>query len=309
MTPISAIVLTKNEEASLSECLASLTWADELLVVDSFSTDGTVAIAQARGARVVQHAFVNYAAQRNYAQEIAAYDWVLHIDADERVTPALAAEIAALRDSGVLSTCNAYYFARVDLWLGTWFPVSPAAYRLTPAIRRHLVRNRFIRFYDRRQGSWQRALHEVVAVPPPHGFLKGCITHFSATNLARMLEPFNSYTSIEAAQLYTEGQHAGVASALYRGLRTALYLYFAWRLYRYGAPGLVIALHQGYVKTMNYLKLWELERIAGDCGEWTDQDRALIRQVAQGAGAEPEPATGAPRAGAANHADPGHGAG
>ncbi len=302
MPGISAIVLTKNEEANLADCLQSLAWADELLVVDSFSTDETVAIAQAHGARVVQHAFVNYAAQRNYAQGIAAYDWVLHIDADERVTPALAAEIAELRDSAAISAHNAYYFARVDLWLGTWFPSSPAAYRLTPAIRRHLVRNRFIRFYDRRQGSWQRALHEVVVVPPPHGFLEGCITHFSATNLARMLEPFNSYTSIEASQLYAEGQRASVARAIYRGLRTALYLYFAWRLYRRGAPGLVIAMHQGYVKTMNYLKLWELERIAGERGEWTDQDRTLLHQVARTTDTQIRPAIGAHTDGVADQA-------
>jgi len=281
MPGISAIVLTKNEEANLANCLQSLAWADELLVVDSLSTDGTVAIAQAHGARVVTHAFANYAAQRNYAQQIAAHDWVLHIDADERVTSTLAAEIVALRDSTAISAHNAYYIARVDLWLGTWFPVSPVAYRLTPEIRRHLVRNRFIRFYDRCQGSWQRALHEVVTVPPPHGFLEGCIIHYSATNLARMLDPLNSYTSIEAAQLYAEGQTSGVARAIYRGMRTALYIYFEWRLYRHGAPGLAFAIHQGYVKYMNYLKLWELQRIAANRGVWTAEDRALLHNAIQ----------------------------
>lgn len=273
---ITAIILTKNEAASLPGCLETLTWVDEVLVVDSFSTDRTLEIAGASKARVLQHPFVNYAAQRNYAQAMAAHEWVLHVDADERVTAPLAEEIQALRRSGRLAEHNAYYFARVDLWLGVWFPAAPATYQLTPAMRRHLERNKFIRFYDRRKGNWQRALHEVVEVEPPHGFINGCLTHYSATNLARLLEPFNSYTDLEAAQLYAEGQHAGMGRALYRGLRTALYLYFSWRLYRYGAPGLAIAIHQGYTKYMNYLKLWELRRIAAADGVWTDQDRQLL---------------------------------
>lgn len=278
MTPISAIVLTKNEETNLSDCLESLGWADEVLVVDSFSTDRTVEIAESCGARVVQHPFVNYAAQRNFAQEIAAHDWVLHIDADERVTDALCDEIQQLCQSQQLSTHNAYYFARLDLWLGVWFPVAPAQYRLTRAMRDHLTRNQFIRLYDRRKGSWQRALHEVVAVPPPHGFLQGSIIHYSATNLTRLLEPLNAYTDLEAAQLYAAGEQSSFFRAIYRGLRTALYLYFGWRLYRQGASGLAIAIHQGYTKYMNYLKLWELHRIADGEGIWTEQDKKLLQK-------------------------------
>lgn len=278
MTPISAIILTKNEEANLSGCLETLNWADEVLVVDSFSTDRTVEIAKSFGARVVQHPFVNYAAQRNFAQAIAAHDWVLHIDADERVTDALRNEIQQLCQSQQIAAHNAYYFARLDLWLGVWFPATPAEYRLTPRIRNHLVRNQFIRLYDRRKGSWQRALHEVVDVAPPHGFLQGSIIHYSATNLTRLLEPFNAYTDLEAAQLYAAGERSGFLRALYRGLRTSFYLYFAWRLYRLGAPGLAIAIHSGYTKYMNYLKLWELHRIADGDGVWTEHDKRLLQK-------------------------------
>lgn len=83
---ISAIVLTKNEEELLPGCLESLAWADEILVVDSFSTDRTVEVARNAGARVIQHPFTNFAAQRNYGQSQAWYDWVLFVDADERVS-------------------------------------------------------------------------------------------------------------------------------------------------------------------------------------------------------------------------------
>ena len=148
-------------------------------------------------------------------------------------------------------------------------------------MQRHLVRNRFIRLYDRRQGRWQRALHEVVDVAPPVGFLQSCITHYSATDLSRMLEPFDGYTDFEAAQLYAQGQKTDLLRAAFRGLRATLYLYFVWRLYRYGAPGLAYAIHQGYIKYMNYLKLWELQRIAADRGVWTDADRVLLQRAIQ----------------------------
>lgn len=280
-TPITAIILTKNEEANLSDCLASVKWVDEILVVDSFSVDRTAEIAHAHNARFIQHPFLNYAAQRNFAQGAASHDWVLHIDADERVTPALAREIQQLSQTGQLDKYHAYYFARVDLWLGFWFPTHPERYRLTSSIQRHLVRNRFIRLYDRRHARWRRALHEVIDVAPPVGFLQGCITHYSATNLSRMLETFNSYTDLEAAQLFATGNRSNPLHALYRGFRAGAYLYFAWRLYRYGAPGLAYAIHQGYVKYMNYLKLWELQRIAANRGVWTSADYALLQNATQ----------------------------
>src|SRR5512134_621461 len=91
--PISAVIMTRDEAENLPACLESVAWADEMLVVDSFSTDSTVDVARRAGARVVQHAFANYAAQRNYAHSQARHDWILFVDADERVTPALRDEI------------------------------------------------------------------------------------------------------------------------------------------------------------------------------------------------------------------------
>ncbi len=286
--PITGIILTKNEEANLPGCLESISWVDEILVVDSFSTDRTAEIAQASNARFIQHPFLNYAAQRNFAQAAATHDWVLHIDADERVTPALAREIQQLSQTDQLDKHHAYYFARVDLWLGFWFPIHPEQYQLTPSIQRHLERNRFIRLYDRRYARWQRALHEIVEVTPPVGFLQNCITHYSATNLSRMLETFNSYTDLEAAQLYATGIRSHPLHALYRGFRAGAYLYFAWELYRYGAPGLAYAIHQGYVKYMNYLKLWELQRIAANRGVWTSADHTLLQNAMRRAQSQDE---------------------
>lgn len=278
MIPITAIILTKDEEAHIAACIESVRWADEVLVVDSLSTDRTLAIAQECGARVVTHPFENYAAQRNFAQAQATHDWVLHVDADERVTPELRVALEQLRQGDELTRQHAFYIGRVDLCLGVWIPRSPDNYRLTPAGRRYIQQTQFIRFYDRRHGRWTRALHEVVEVAPPHGFLDGCLVHYSVTNLHKLLEPFNSYTDLEAAYLYAQGQRSGIAQAIFRGVRLAVYLYTVRSYYRFGAAGLVFALHQGYVKYMNYLKLWELHQIAQGRGMYTDQDRARLPQ-------------------------------
>ncbi len=274
-TPISAVVMTKDEAANLPDCLAALAWADEQLVVDSFSTDETVALAQQAGARVVQHPFENYAAQRNFAQTQAAHDWILFVDADERVTPALAAEIQALAASGRIAEANAYHIQRVHLISGRWFstpPDRPATPQLRAAIRKHEVP----RLYNRGQAVWERALHEVVQVPEPHGVLDGAICHYASTNLSAGLASFNSYTDIEAAYLHRQGRRTSVVGAALRGVRAAVYHYVVQGWWRNGEHGLMMALIAGVSKFVNYVKLWERQQIATGRGVWTAPDKRLV---------------------------------
>jgi glycosyltransferase involved in cell wall biosynthesis len=276
-TRISAVVLTKNEAANLPKCLASLDWADEMLVVDSFSTDDTGTIAEQAGARVVQHQFANFAAQRNYAQSQASYDWVLFVDADERVSAQLTNEIMALAATGELERCNAYHIQRVHLISGRWFTTPPDR-PITPSLRAAIRRLEVPRLYDRRTATWQRPLHEVVNVPGPRGVLNGVICHFASTNLAAGLESFNVYTSLEAAYLRSTGHKASVLSALGRGLRTLIYLYIFQGWFRYGENGLLMASIAGMSKFTNYAKLWELGRIESGQGIWTDADRQMLER-------------------------------
>ncbi len=144
-TPVSAIVLTKNESDNLPECLATLTWADEVLVVDSLSTDDTVAKAQAAGARVIEHPFANFAAQHNFAQAQAQHDWVLFVDADERVSAELAREITALAQADRLADHAAYHIERLHLRSGRWFNTDPATRRFTPRLAAFIRRHEAIR--------------------------------------------------------------------------------------------------------------------------------------------------------------------
>jgi glycosyltransferase involved in cell wall biosynthesis len=276
--PISAVVMTKNEAAHIADCLAALAWADERVVVDSFSTDATVALAQQAGAQVVAHAFENYAAQRNFAQAQAAHDWVLFIDADERVTPALAAEIQALAATGGLAQANAYHIQRVHLVSGKWVFTKPDR-QATPALRSMIRKTEVPRLYDRRQAVWERALHEVVRVPEPHGVLDGVICHYAGTNLSLGLESLNAYSDIEAAYLHGQGRQSSVAGAAWRGLRTAGYHYVFQGWWRHGEHGLMMALLAGMAKFTNYVKLWERRQIEAGRGMWTERDRALIDDV------------------------------
>ncbi len=275
--PISAIILTKNEAENLPECLASVAWADEVLVVDSLSTDETVAIAERAGARVVQHPFANYAAQRNYAQVQAACDWVFFVDADERVSVALRDEIVALAASGDLARCNAYHIQRVHLISGQWFTTPPDR-PVTPALRASIRRLEVPRLFDRRQARWERALHEEVVVPEPHEVLNGVIRHYAGTNLALALDQFNSYTSLEAAYLHSQGKQASMVTALWRGARTFAYHYVIQGWFRYGENGLLMAAVAGMTKFTNYAKLWERRRIAVGQGIWTEADRRMLEQ-------------------------------
>lgn len=279
-TPITAIVLTKNEEANLPDCLATLQWADEVLVVDSFSADATVEIAQRRATRVVQHPFRDFAAQHNFAQTQAAHDWTLFVDADERVSPELAQEIRRLADADQLERCTAYHIERLHLFSGRWLFSDPARRRLTPAYRRHLMRVETPRLVNRRVATWERPLHETVNAPEPHGVLEGLIYHYAGTNLSASLDSFNSYTDREAAYLHrTLGRtHVSLAEAIARGARAFLYVYFWWGWWKFGQQGLLMAIMSGYSKFMNYAKLAERLRIQQGAGIWTPADRELLNR-------------------------------
>jgi len=279
MKRISAIVLTKNEELHLPGCLATLSWADEVLVVDSYSTDATQAVATAHNARFVQHTFVNFAAQRNYAQSIAENDWVLFVDADERVTPELRDEILTLLDSDVIGQFPVYHIPRCHLIFGRWFP-DPTQRKLNDTVRRRIRSTEMVRLLDRRRAHWERDLHEEAVADGPHGILEhGVLLHYSNTNLYTRLEPLNLYTSLEAALLHkTRTGHVSFAEAALRALRHGVYVYFRYGWWRAGDIGLTMTAINMFSKFLDYTKLGERIRITSGQGIWTEQDRALLER-------------------------------
>jgi glycosyltransferase involved in cell wall biosynthesis len=245
---LTAIVLTYNEERHLPDCLASLAWAPEVVVFDSFSTDGTVAAARAAGATVVQRAFDNYAGQRQAALEAGTSEWVFFVDADERVPPTLAAEVQSVLDQpepGWWVSRHNYLFGRLTLQAG-WYP----DYQLRLLLRR-------LAHYDP-----DRPVHELVRLDSPlaAGHLQNPLTHLNYETVAEFIAKQARYARYDAGRLLAAGQTARARNFILQPLRQ-----FYWRLvtlggWREGWHGLKLSGLMAYFEFQKYRDVRRLQR-------------------------------------------------
>lgn len=255
---ISACVITRNEADRIDACLRSLAWCDEVVVVDSHSTDDTRSRAAALGARVIERDWPGFAAQKEFAVRAAAHDWVLVVDADERISEPLRAEIAARRAAGFgdvagfsLPRCSQY----LGRWIrhGTWYP------------------DRSVRLFDRRRGRFEPKatydLHERVVLDGRTGALAADLLHMPYRSISEHLQTIDRYTTIMAEGLNARGRRAGVAD---------LVLHPAWRFVQFyvvkggfldGWRGLLLAYLAAHYVRLRYAKLLALQRASGDAGE------------------------------------------
>jgi glycosyltransferase involved in cell wall biosynthesis len=256
-TPLSACVITFNEAERIAECLGSLAFCDEIVVVDSHSTDTTRDIAAELGARVIECDWPGYAAQKEAAARAATHDWVLCIDADERLSPALAAEITGLRDRG-FGSASGFEMPRCTRYLGawirhgTWYP------------------DRQVRLFDRRRGAWlsphPHVLHERVELDGPCRRLQNDLLHEPYRSVSDHLRTIDRYTTAMAEGMYAEGQRARIDQLVVTPLAEFVRFYVLKRGLLDGWRGLLLAyLHAHYVR-MKYAKLMALERGEGASG-------------------------------------------
>jgi glycosyltransferase involved in cell wall biosynthesis len=242
---VGVTVITLNEGANIDACLASVAWADDILVVDSGSTDDTVARARARGAQVIVRDWPGYAAQKNFAAEQSKHDWILSIDADERVTPALAAEIRSVVASG--SVAAGFRVPRVTWHLGRWIRTTDwyPDYQL--------------RLYDRRRASWPiRLVHESVRADGPVAYLKEDLQHYAYRDVAHHHESMNRYTTLAARQMYEEGRRATFSDLALHPPVAFLRNYVLKRGFTDGVPGLIISAMNAYYVLLKFAKLKEM---------------------------------------------------
>lgn len=241
---LSVIVITKNEAANIAECLKSVAFADEFIVVDSGSTDGTVELARALGARVeVTSDWPGFGPQKNRALDLATGDWVLSIDADERVTPELAREI---QDTLAAPRADTYEIARLSNFCGRdirhsgWWP----DYVL------RLFKRGAARFND-------AAVHErvVPANGQPPLQLKGYFHHYPYDNLDALVTKINRYSSDAAAMMYDKGRRTSVFGALGHSFWTFVRIYLIRRGFLDGRHGLVLAVTAAAGSFFRYSKL------------------------------------------------------
>lgn len=243
MTPVSVTVITRDEGTNIEACLASVAWADEVLVVDCGSTDRTVEIARTKGARVIVKDWPGYGAQKNFAATQAAHDWILSVDADERVTPELATEVRA-RLSGQVSAAG-FRIPRVTFHLGRWIRTTDwyPDYQL--------------RLYDRRRARWrERRVHESVTADGPVEQLANDLQHYAYRDITHHHQTMDRYTTLSAEDMYASGRRAGFADLVFHPPAAFLRNYVLRRGFTDGVPGFIISAMNAHYVFLKFAKLW-----------------------------------------------------
>jgi len=254
VVPLSAVLVTHNEEARLPAALESVRFCDEVVVVDDGSTDRTREIAEDAGARVVLNApWPGFVAQRNRAVAESRHDWVLALDADERVTPVLRAEIEALRTSRFPHA--GYRIPRVAFHLGRW--IRGTDWYPDPQLR----------LFDRRRGRWAGALvHESVQVDGTVGRLRGELEHVPYRDIASHVAKIDRYTTLWARGAYDAGRRTSALEVALVPHLTFLRNYLVKGGVRLGWAGYTISRLNAYYTFLKLAKLAELQRAAETSG-------------------------------------------
>jgi glycosyltransferase involved in cell wall biosynthesis len=247
---LSVLIPTKNEAENLPACLATVRWADEVVVVDSGSTDGTLEQARAGADRVLEHEYVNSAAQKNWSLPQLTHRWVLIVDADERVTPALRAEIERVLESP--GRADGYWIHRDTRFLGR--PIRAAGWQ----------RDRVLRLFDRTKGAYEPLhVHAEVVIDGRVDALRERLTHDTYRSLDRYFEKFHRYTRWSAADLKSRGVRASGARLLLRPLGRFLRPYVLQGGFRYGRHGIVLCMLAAFSVFTKYARRWEDETRPG----------------------------------------------
>lgn len=252
MASVSAILITKNEIQNLPACLEGLSWCIEIIVVDSGSTDGSVTLARRLGARVESRPdWAGFGPQKNRALNLAQGDWVFSIDADERVTPALAEEIQSAVQCA--DAPDAFSLPRLSSYCGQymrhggWYP------------------DRVVRLFRRGKARFSDDIvHESVQVQGRVGQLHNDLIHISYRSLEDVLEKMNRYSSAGAEKLATRGRRASLATALGKSLWAFIRTYVIRRGFLDGRLGFVLACGIAHETWYRYLKLWLAQRPVSD---------------------------------------------
>ena len=241
--PLSVAIITLNAATQLDACLQSARFGDEIVVVDSGSSDGTQALAQRHGARVVHQDWLGFGPQKQFAVDAASHDWVLCLDADERVTPELQAAIEnALKDPSTA----AFRFARCNRFLGRYLRHGEG------------YPDWSLRLFDRRQARWSDdAVHEKVITQGRIGELPGDLLHDSAESLASYLTKQNRYTTLAADMAFATGKRASLGRIAFSPLLRFIKFYFIRQGFRDGLPGLIHIVIGCCNSFMKYSKIFE----------------------------------------------------
>jgi len=242
---LSVIVITKDEERNIRDCLESVRWASELVVVDAGSTDKTVEIARTFTKKVYERPWVGYGESKNFALLQCAFEWVLWLDADERVSPRLRADIIA-SIKGNDRAVAAYSMPRMAFFLGKW--IQHAGWY--PA--------RVTRLFRKNAGKFTTAkVHEQLVVNGTALELAGDIYHLTDPDLKHYFTKFNKYTTLAAEDAARSGKRASLLDLLLRPFWSFVKMYFVERGFLDGLHGFILCLVSSFYVFVKYAKIWE----------------------------------------------------
>lgn len=243
MEKLSVVIITKNEENHIEDCLKSVQWADEIIVVDSGSSDKTVELARRYTEKVYYQQWLGYAAQKNFAIEKATGDWIISLDADEAVSSDLVKEIRGILNRG--AEFEGYFIPRKNFLNSRWMRYAGQYpdYQL--------------RFFRSNARYLTREVHERVEIKGPAGYLTGPIIHKTYHDINAFVQKINLYTGLEARLRVKQGHRPGVFSFVWQPLRKFLWAYFYKKGFRDGILGLIISISLAYYVFLELAKTWE----------------------------------------------------
>ncbi|MEQ1922441.1 MAG: glycosyltransferase family 2 protein [Pyrinomonadaceae bacterium] len=247
---ISAVVITLNEELNIRDLCESISWVDEIIIVDSHSTDSTVEIARTFTDKIIKREFTSFQDQHEFTDSQATCDWLLWIDADERVTPELRAEIEGLKSREDEDLPDGFWIPRktwyLDRWIkhSGWYP------------------DRQMRLYRKEKSYWGGIPpHETARVDGRVEKMKGEILHYTQRDLSGYHAQVDRFTSQTASHLFKTGARVGGVGIFFHPIAAFFRTYLYKQGFRDGIPGLIIAMFTAYYVFLRYAKLWEHNNI------------------------------------------------
>ena len=249
MLPLSVVIITYNEEANIKRCLESVQGlAEEIIVVDSGSLDGTQEICRSMGATVIEQEFLGYIEQKNFATSKANNDWIFSMDADEALTPELRASIEAIFPE---PAADGYTMNRLTNYCGTW--VKHGGWY--PDLK--------LRLYNRNKGQWTGVNpHDRyrLSLGSAMSHLNGDILHYSYNSLSDHLKQIDRFSSIGAISMHNQGKRSSIAKILYKPIARFLRHYIFKAGFLDGLTGFTIAINSGHAVFLKYLRLYYLQK-------------------------------------------------
>ncbi|MBI3252147.1 MAG: glycosyltransferase family 2 protein [Candidatus Omnitrophica bacterium] len=242
---LSAVLITRNEEDKIGSCLKNLSFCDEIIVVDSGSTDGTVAGAERHGARVVVKPFVDFASQKNFAVAQARGEWILSVDADEIVTPALREEIRGCLER---PSAAAYSLVRRNFIFGKRLRFGGSGH------------DEPVRLFRKGRARFEGLVHETLRVDGAVGRLTAPLLHYSTADVRSFFRKLSLYAELEARSLVRGKAGMPLSSrGLWKPVGRFSQRYFIWGGFLDGAPGFIFAVLSGYYEFVREAIFWEMQ--------------------------------------------------